>query len=280
MNILFGATVFFHHAKDFVLVQKVAEQYPWLKYVEFRGEFPFLFPDFTSMEELTSFKTILRKNNIRSTIHTTMYDINLATLNPWVKEGNIACYKKFVDVASFLESDLIVVHAGYLHTEYATGPQPDKYRALAEKQLCESLYELAEYGQSKQVKIAVENAPIEENFPIIDNAETHLRILNAVNHSYLGALLDFAHALLRKVDILPYLEAIRPHLLEIHAHNNWGEKDDHLGLHHGVIDYRSILEHPDIRGVPFIMEIHSYEEVIQTLTWLEKTVKGLSRDDG
>ncbi len=273
MNIQFGATVFFLEAKDFSMVQQVARQFPWLQYVEFRGEYPFCFPDYTPERYLVDYKIALAQSSLKSTLHSTMYDINLASLNPWLKDGNIACYKKSIDLASFLESEVIVVHAGFIPEEFAHGPLKDHFRVLAEKHLKETLYELAEYGVKKQVKIAVENAPVEPRHPFIDSPETHRKLIESIDHPNLGALIDIAHANLRDIDIPAYLEHLRPYLFEIHAHNNLGEKDDHLGLHHGVIDYQKILSYPEIQDIPFIMEIHSYEEVMQTLTWLEETLE-------
>lgn len=270
MNIQFGATVFFLKATDFTLVAQVARQFPWLSYVEFRGEYPFCFPNYTPKQELAACKTILKDSSLKSTLHSTMYDINLATLNPWLKDGNIACYKKSIDLASFLESEVIVVHGGFIPDEFANGPLKDHFRELAEKHLIETLYELAEYGVKKQVKVAVENAPVEPRYPFIDSPESHRNLIESINHPNLGALIDIAHASLRGIDIPAYLKHLRPYLFEIHAHNNLGKKDDHLGLHHGVIDYNTILSYPEIRGIPFIMEIHSYEEVMETLNWLER----------
>ncbi|MFQ5583272.1 MAG: hypothetical protein ACE5GL_02405, partial [Calditrichia bacterium] len=63
-------------------------------------------------------------------------------------------------------------------------------------------------------------------------------------------------------------------LIEIHAHNNFGQEDEHLGLPNGKIDYEAILNHPAVRGVPFIMEIISYEEILKTMEWLEKLAGG------
>ena len=271
MDIRFGATCFFNTPDEFSLVVDVARKYPFIQYVEFRGERPFLFPDVTPMNEVKYFKDLLKQAGLRNTLHTTMYDINLATLNPWLKDANITCYKKYLDLAEYLESELIVVHGGEISNDFMNSPLQDDFLDIARGHLCESLTTLAEYGQSKGVKIALENSPPRRNEArIVFNPETQIKIIKQINHPNLGGLLDFAHAFLFKLDITDYLRKIRQHLFEIHAHNNFGDNDEHLGLVNGGIDYASLLKKPEAQGIPFIMEIGSYEEVISTLEWLKE----------
>lgn len=271
MSIQFGATCFFNNPDEFSLAIEVSRRFPFIKYVEFRGERPFLFPDITPKAEVKYFKDILRQAGLKNTLHTTMYDINLATLNPWLKDANIVCYKKYLDLAEYLESEVVVVHGGQISDDFLNSPLRNDFLNLAEKHLCESLIELAEYGHKKGVKVALENSPPRRNeTKIVFNPETQIKIIKQIDHPNLGALLDFAHAFLFKLDIEDYLQKIRPYLFEIHAHNNLGDNDEHLGLSRGGIDYAPLLQHQEVLGVPFIMEIASYDEVITTLEWLKE----------
>lgn len=271
MSILFGATCFFNTPEEFSLVVKVARKFPFVKYVEFRGERPFVFPDVTPPHKLSDYKNILNQAGLRNTLHTTMYDINLATLNPYLKDANIACYKKYLDIAEQLESEVIVVHGGELFSEFVNSPLKDDFMEIAEIHLCESVAELAEYGQKKDVKVALENSPpTSKGVRMVFNPENHIKILERINHSNAGALLDFAHAFLFRLDLSDYLQKIKPYLFEIHAHNNFGEEDDHFGLSKGSIDYQPILQLQGVQGVPFIMEIESYQQVMETLEWLTR----------
>ncbi len=268
MPIQFGVTCFFNDYKEFAIVPEVARQFPLLKYLEFRGEFPFLVPDDTPDSQIQFFIAVMQKTSLRSTLHTIYHDINLATLNPWLMEANIACYKRFIDIAERLGSELIVVHGGMLPADYVNNPLKNKFQQKASRRLCKTLSVLADYGQRRGVKIALENSPPEAGQSIVYDSRSHLAILEKVNHPNLGALLDFAHAFLRRLDLIDYLEKIQPYLIEIHAHNNMGKNDDHLALPDGKIDYLPIFKHPAVRDVPFIMELKSYEDVIKTLTWL------------
>lgn len=271
MSIQFGATCFFNTPNEFSLVVDVTKQFPFIRYVEFRGERPFLFPDITPIEEIKYYRNILQQAGLKNTLHTTMYDINLATLNPWQKDANVACYKKYLELAEFLESEVIVVHGGLLFEEFTYSPLKEEFIDIAENHLCESLSELADYAEKKGVKIALENSPPKKKgMRIVYDPETQIKILQKVNHPNLGALLDFAHAYLFRLDLLDYLQKIRLYLFEIHAHNNFGQYDEHLGLSEGEIDYQPILKNNGVNDIPFIMEIGSYESVLATLKWLRK----------
>lgn len=271
MSVQFGATCFFNTPDQFSLVVEVAKKFQFIRYVEFRGERPFLFPNITPKDEIKNYKEILKKVGLKNTLHTTMYDVNLATLNPWLVDANIDCYKKYLDLAEYLESEVIVVHGGSLFEEFTNSPLKNEFVDIAEEYLCKSLSELADYGMKKGVKVALENSPPKKKgMRIVHNLDTQIKILRRVNHPNLGALLDFAHAHLFRLDLLEYLQKIEPYLFEIHAHNNFGQFDEHLGLSEGDIDYVPILKSNAVNDVPFIMEIESYESVLATLKWLQK----------
>ena len=269
MSIAYGITVFFHKKEDFQILSQLGAVYPFVQYVEFRAETPFLVPGQTPVADVRYYRDILRAAGLKNTMHATYFEINLATQNPWLKDANIACYRDYIDLASFLESEVLVVHGGTLLPEFLTSPNKEILWETARRNLCESLYELAEYGQKKGVKIAVENLPPEGLENVIFDLESHLAILDRVDHPNLGGIYDLAHAFLYQQDVLAYLAGIRPRLFEIHAHNNNGQFDDHFGLPHGKMDYAEILAHPDCRGIPFIMEINSRSAVLETLEWLK-----------
>ena len=251
--IQFGITVFFHDYREFALLRTVAREAPFLTHVEFRAEYPFLVAGSTPDEQIDFFRDVLRDGGLRSTFHSTMFDINLATLNPWMREAAVACYR-----TSIVPRTATV----FAETE-------GRLLEMARTHLCQSLHELAEYGAPRGVRVAVENLPPDSAVNIIHDVDSHLDIVRRVDHPNLGAIYDMAHAFLYGQDVLAYLDAIRPVLFEIHAHNNHGEADDHLGLHHGKMDYTAVLDHPGgIPDVPFIMERKSREEIAGTFEWV------------
>jgi len=268
IDIPFGISCFFENPDDMDIISDITRQFPFLSYVEFRGEYPFLFPDHTSLGTLKSYKKILKKSGLKSTLHSSIFDVNLATLNPFLQDANLKCIKKFIDYAEILESEIVVVHCGEVPDNMLSDDKVEVIKK-AEKNLCESLREIGHYAQSRAVMIGLENLPPAVNTPLICSCADHTRILNEINHDNVRATFDLGHAFLCGLDLNIYLEEIKSFLIEIHAHNNHGSNDEHLGLASGGINYFEVLDHVDACGVPFIMELNSYKEVMGTLNWLE-----------
>ncbi len=272
IDIKFGISCFFTHPDQMEIIPEISSQFPFVSYVEFRGEYPFLFPGNTSLDTLKYYKKIIKKAGLKSTIHSTFYDINLSTLNPILQEANLACIKTFIDYAEVLESEVVVVHSGTVSEDILFADELDIMKK-AEDHLCGALRKIGDYAEKKGVMIGLENLPPGKDTPIIVDQKDHIRVIKKINHPNVGALFDFAHAFLNNGDLIAYLEEIKPFLVGIHAHNNHGRKDDHLRLPTGKIDYTHILNHENILGVPFIMELKSYSEVISTLEWLKALLK-------
>jgi len=57
----FGISCFFQNPNDMEMITDIALQFPFLLYAEFRGEYPFLFPSYTSLATLNYYKKILKK---------------------------------------------------------------------------------------------------------------------------------------------------------------------------------------------------------------------------
>ncbi|MEJ2634412.1 MAG: sugar phosphate isomerase/epimerase [Calditrichia bacterium] len=260
-----GITCFFEDRKEFAAISDLAPRYP-IEYIEMRGERPFFSPEDLTPSDLKFFKDIIEKSGLKVTVHATFYDINLATINSYLRKANMECYRKFLDLSGELGAEVMVVHAGYLHRDASGIP------ALldnAKNNLVENLKILGDYGLKKNVKIGLENSPPNRNTLMIADWNNHLEILGRVNHPNVGALLDTAHAYLHGLDLNAYYQKIRPHLVEIHAHNNNGKEDEHLGMNRGTIDYVTFFKENQI-SVPVIMEIRNFVEAAESMEWIRQ----------
>lgn len=270
MAVNFGATVFFNQVNEFSRVTEIAKQYPLLSYVEFRGEFPFFFPNITPEQDLDFFREILRQAGLRCTLHSTEYDVNLASLNRDLRAAAVECYKKYIDLAARVGAEVVVVHGGVLYQEYTQTPDAGENILRAGHLLRRSLLALSDYAAGKKLVIGLENSPPGADYALVFDADSQIEFLKSINRPNVKALVDIAHAFLRGLDLENYLNRIKPFLCEIHAHNNWGKNDDHLGLHHGKINFEALLRHSAFQKVPVIMEIKSYQEAVATFEWLAR----------
>ncbi len=258
-----GITCFFARKADFSVIKEIAPAYP-LDYLEIRGERPFFSPDDLTTEELAFFREVIGQSGLKVTLHSTFYDINLASFNSSLKQANLECYKKYLDLGADLGAEILVVHAGYLHRDAAGEPS---LRQLARQTLLDNLRQLGDYAEVKGLTIGLENSPPNKNMLMIPGWQEHLNILQELNHPRVKALFDMAHAYLHGLDLQEYYQRIKPWLMEIHAHNNDGREDQHLSMSRGKIDYRAFFRktRPE---VPIIMEIRNFDEAIESLEWI------------
>jgi sugar phosphate isomerase/epimerase len=62
-----------------------------------------------------------------------------------------------------------------------------------------------------------------------------------------------------------FLEKVKPRLVHLHAHNNYGEKDEHNSLNEGNLDWRSLLD--KLKGAnlkKIIIENRNNEDIIKS----------------
>jgi sugar phosphate isomerase/epimerase len=264
-TIPWGITCFFEYQKDFAMVAEMAPQFP-LSYLEIRGEKPFFSPDDLSSADVDFFKKIIKKSGLRLTLHATFYDINLATLNSYLRPAILNCYKKYLDVGAQLGAEIMVVHGGLVHKDAAP---LNGFIDRARKNLVENLQVLGDYAAGKNIVIGLENSPPNSNHLMIDNWKIHQLTLQAVNHPQVKAVLDVAHAFLHGLDVDEYYRQMKDELVEIHVHNNDGREDLHQAMDEGTIPYSEFFLKNTVE-IPVIMEIHNITGAMQSLEWIKK----------
>jgi sugar phosphate isomerase/epimerase len=268
-NLKWGITCFFEKRDDFAIVAEIAPQFP-LSYLEIRGERPFFSPDDLTEADLLFFKNIIEKSGLKATLHSTFYDINLSTFNSYLREATMQCYRRYLELGSFLGIEVMVVHGGHVHRDAAKNHELVK---LARKNLVENLKILGDFGAERNILIGLENSPPNPNQLMVKDWNDHIDILKQVDHPNVGAVLDTAHAHLQGQDIQQYFRHIKDRLVEIHAHNNNGREDLHSAMQTGEINYDEFFKNVDLK-IPVIMEIRSMDEAMESLKWIKQFEDG------
>lgn len=261
-----GLTCFFENRRQLIKVVDLARTYPMLKYIEIRGERPFFSPEDLKREDIKFFRTVIEKSGLAVTLHATFYDINLSTINSYLRKANLQCYKTYLDLAQQINAHIMVLHGGYMHYDMVG---ITSLRTMARNNLIENLKILGDYAAERNIFIALENSPPNRYHLMVKDWQSHKRILKAVNHPRVKAILDIAHAHLHRLDISRYYQNIKNYLVELHVHNNDGKSDLHTAIDEGTIDYQKFFEQNTI-DVPVIMEIRNISEAIQSLRWIKR----------
>lgn len=127
--------------------------------------------------------------------------------------------------------------------------------------------EVIDFAMSKGIVMIYES---NKNF----SADTTFDFLD--NFRDVGYNLDIGHlntALFHKtlgMDVDEFIDKIKDRVVFIHAHNNYGEKDDHFGLLNGSLDWRGILDKIDLLGVrKIVLEVRDIEEAKESHNFIK-----------
>jgi sugar phosphate isomerase/epimerase len=247
-----------------------------LQYVEIRSERPYALPQDMERGALESIQEKLVSLSLKPIIHSAVYDINVASLNPLIRKASIRQTLESIRFATKIGAKIVVIHPGRLPKDY-----PPVYLKNSRINLLTSLNVMARMAGRMGVMLAIENSPRGRAHRLVTSPQEHLHILQRVGSPHLGALLDIGHAHTWGVDVREYIKSLTDYILLFHLHDNRGQADDHLPLGRGTIDLKGIRE--EIQRMkkhhPVILNMRRKEDIAESIRFLEGMgkSKGLSR---
>lgn len=210
---------------------------------------------------LQQVRNIYETTNLEMTLHLPFSDMNLAGLNDSIRGEVLRQMKQYLTLASEFVN-LAVVHPGYL-SPYGSQVPHEAYRINLE-----SLRELCDFAADFGIIIAVENMP---DYPKIFGKypDEILEMLEDIGSHNVGFTLDVGHS--NTVGLTAdFLDLMGDRISHVHIHDNRGERDEHLPLGEGTVDWKPVLEKlSDYKGI-FVTEMSSIEEGTRSLEFLRK----------
>jgi len=242
-----------------------------LKYVEIRSERPYALPQDMSKRELERVGEKLTSLSLEPIIHSAVYDINLASLNPLIRRASIRQTVESIRFAAKIGAKIVIIHPGRLPKDY-----PTVYLKNSRINLLTSLNIMARIAGRMGVVLAIENSPRGRAHRLVATPQEQLYILKKLGSPYLGALLDLGHAHTWDLDLQEYTRSLAEYILLFHLHDNRGKADEHLPLGKGTIDLRGVGEEIQKigRGFPLILSMRRKGEIEESLKFLEKIKRG------
>jgi len=117
------------------------------------------------------------------------------------------------------------------------------------------------------VEAAIENVP--EPFPFtMKNVEDFKRFHNEVNEN-IGLVLDIGHANINK-QIESFLTTFADKTVHMHAHENYGKSDQHLGIGYGNVNWEKVANLVRENSYDKIITIESVEHVDESVHKLRR----------
>lgn len=177
----------------------------------------------------------------------------LVSLDNKVREKNIELFERSVEIASYLGCETVMTdsYSPPLHfigeSPYAKGMKYDqeyKVKVTAEfnwqrvwDALVDSISRCNQIAKKAGLKTTVEPRLGE----IVSNSDGLLRLLEHVNDTNLGVVLDVAHMHPTKEILALSVEKLGKHIFSIHIADNDGMSNKHLPVGQGTVDWDGIF---------------------------------------
>ncbi len=199
--------------------------------IELVCELPGFSVDAVGDDTLQRLVELAAEHGLEYSIHPPL--ANTAALDEGERAVTIYRYRAALALASRLGVRDMVIHCGQ-----QPGPQvgAERSRELAGR----TLRAVGQTAQNLGVRLLLENTGWEEHW-LLDTPDDLIELAESACPPDTGILLDTGHAVLQRFDVAGCARAWLPRLVEVHAHDNMGERDDHLPLGEGVIDWASLI---------------------------------------
>jgi sugar phosphate isomerase/epimerase len=213
-------------------------------------------------ESLPLARTIAETTDLVITIHLPYSDLNLASLNPPIWKETVRQINSCLSLASEF-ARIGVLHPGNL------SPLGQQLPDAAWEQNIFGIRQICDHALDLDMRIMIENML---NIPVIlGRAPSEIQgIIETVDRENLGFVLDVGHANTNG-NLNEFLK-IAGIVRHVHVHDNHGERDEHLPVGHGTVNWKSVISSLNGYKGRFVTESRSLEEGQRSVMRLQKII--------
>ncbi len=179
-------------------------------------------------KRVATLKEAAKSYSLEFSLHAPFVDINIASPSKSMLGASKKRLKQSMAYANALDAKLWVFHPG------AKTGIGQFYPGGDWKQNIQSVKELYKTAEGLGLNIALENLPA-KYYIFMSKAEDFTRFYREINLP-VGIAMDLGHANLEG-QIEPFFNVLADKIVHIHASDNDGSDDQHLGIGKGKIDY-------------------------------------------
>ena len=251
-------------------MNKIAVSSPSFSHVPVERLAPKIFSEFGAWEivaehrhHLSKIQGYLREylgsHEVELRVHAPLSDINIASFSDRVREASLSDVLETIRMAGELGAKCVTVHPGLVSP--SSSLDLDRVRALVR----ESLLKVSKASEEHGVPVAIENMPRIRWLIFRDPDE----LLKVIEGTGLGICFDAGHAN-TSGNVDAWLD-LAPRFINVHLHDNRGERDEHLVLGEGTVPFDKILKalHGVYKG-PYVIESADLPQGIQSRDILKK----------
>ena len=212
-------------------------------------------------QRVSTLKNIGEVCGLKYSVHAPFADINIASLSKPILNAMLKRLEKSIICAHDLNAYLWVFHPGLKTGISMFYPRMDW---LQNVETAQSLFKIA---SDYAVKIAIENVP--EPYPFLMKSVEDFKKFYGEVDGDIGLVLDIGHANING-QIELFLKTFADRLVHIHAHDNDGRNDQHLGIGYGNVDWENIANLLKRTSYDKVVIIESVEHIQESLRKLEQ----------
>ena len=211
-------------------------------------------------QRVSVLKNIGESYGLKYSVHAPFADINIASPSKPILKAVLTRLEKSISYASALNAYAWVFHPGLKTGISMFYPNMDWLQNLKTTRL---LFKIAsDYG----VKIAIENMPEPYSF-LMKSVEDFTKFYEEISED-IGLAFDVGHANLNG-HTERFLTILGDKIVHIHAHDNDGKSDQHLGIGYGNVDWKNFANL--LRKMPYdkLVIIESVEHIEESIRKLK-----------
>lgn len=205
-------------------------------------------------------RSIGEEYNVKFAVHAPFAGVNIALHPGYLLNATLKRLKESIVNSAILNCRIWIFHPGLKSGISDFYPGQDWTRNLENVRL------LSKFAEELGVKVAVENIMK----PFVLKSVDDFRRFYAEIDVDVGLALDTGHAnLTGEVD--GFLKAFPDKLVHVHAHDNLGKTDQHLGIGYGTVDWQSfgrLLKKTSFDGILIVESVEHLDESIEKLDQL------------
>jgi len=210
-------------------------------------------------KRVVTLKEAAKSYSLEYSVHAPFADINIASPSKNMLNASMKRLKQSMVYTNMLDAKLWVFHPG------AKTGIGQFYPGADWKQNNESIQELYDKAEEYGINIALENLPAKYYF-FMSKPEEFVRFYRETNLP-IGIVMDVGHAHLEG-QIEPFFNMLADKIVHIHASDNNGLDDQHLGIGEGKIDYKWFQQTLKKMG-------YNKSVIIESMTDVPESVKKL-----
>ncbi len=204
-------------------------------------------------------------------IHSPIYGINIAAVNPGILAESLRQILKIMEWARIIKIENFVIHLGTL---------PAREKEVEEKSLKilnRSITKILSAASKYKIRVIAENIGLSENYMDYD-----LNSLKTISKKYkMGICFDAGHGNISgNTDRI--LTEFRDSIKSVHVSDNYEKADEHNPVGEGTIQWTNIVKLILKNNLPVVHEIHNRQtpgpSTLKSRKNLERILESVSRE--